>query len=288
MSTPGFRDLAWRLVAGEDLAAGVAAVRALNADKIGGSLNALGMHVTDEGEARTGAAQAIAALERIHGEGLGSHVSIKLTAIGLEISEELCREQLQLILDHARATGVFVRIDMEESPYVEATVRLYEEMADRFGNDEVGIVIQSYLRNPPYDLRDLAARGARIRLVKGGYREGAAIAIRDRAEIDAAFRRDIETLLRVGSNPAIATHDTEAIVWAAAVARHVGLPTTAFEFQMLYGVRTDLQHALASSGYQVRAYVPYGGTWLTWLLLAAHAAWHRAAGRVRRRSGTGA
>ncbi len=286
MSTPGFRDLAWRLVAGEDLDAGVGAVRALNADGILGSLNALGLHVKDADEARAGADQAIAALRRIGAEGCRSHVSVKLTAIGLEVDEGLCRDQLERILECARESGVFVRVDMEESPYVEATMRLYSAMADRFGNDAVGIVIQSYLRHPPYDLGTLVARGARIRLVKGGYREKADVVLRDRAELDAAFMRDIETLIRTASHPAIATHDEEAVAWAAAVARDAGLPTTAFEFQMLYGVRTDLQIALARSGYQVRSYVPFGGTWLNWLLLAAHAAWHRLDARVRRSSGS--
>ena len=286
MSTPGFRDLAWRLVAGEDLEAGVTAVRALNSGGIGGTLNALGMHVVDEAEVRAGADQAIEALRTIRAEGLQSHVSVKLTAIGLEIDEALCREQLGRILDCARDTGGFVRIDMEESPYVEATMRLYVEMVDRFGDETVGIVIQSYLRHPPYDLGRLAACGARIRLVKGGYREQADVVLRDRAELDAAFMGDIETLIRTGSRPSIATHDEEAVAWAAAVARHAGLPTSGFEFQMLYGVRTDLQLALAHSGYQVRCYVPFGGTWLTWLLLAAHGAWNRLTAHLGRSSGS--
>ena len=285
MSTPGFRDLAWRLVAGEDLEAGLTAVLALNGHGIEGTINALGFHVVDEAEARAGMDNAIEALRRIRAAGLRSHVSVKLTGIGLEIDEDLCREQLARILDCARETGGFVRIDMEESPFVETTMRIYREMAERYGDQTVGIVIQSYLRNPPYDLLDLAERGASIRLVKGGYRESDVVVLRERREVDAAFQRDIEILLRHATNPAIATHDPESVAWTVAIQRDARLPVSAFEFQLLYGVRTDLQLVLVRSGYRVRSYVPYGGMWLNWLLLTVHAAWHVFSGRLRQLGG---
>ncbi len=282
MSTPGFRDLAWRLVAGEDLSAGLAAVRALNPERITGSLNALGMHIVDEAEAKAGAEMAIAALRAIQAEGLESNVSIKLTGIGLDIDAQLCREHLVRILECAAEVGNFVRIDMEEAAYVQRTLAMFDEMEQQFGSQTVGIVIQSYLRNPPYDLGQLASRGSQIRLVKGGYREPGGVVLRERAEIDAAFRRDIETLVRQATTPAIATHDINAIAWSQAVQQRAGLSSSAFEFQMLYGVKRNLQLGLVRAGHPVRCYVPYGGNWLNWLLLAAHGTGHRLATRARR------
>jgi proline dehydrogenase len=281
MSTPGFRDIAWRVVAGEDLPAGVAAVRSLNEAGIAGTLNVLGMHVTDPDEAAANTQTVIRTLRAIRDEGIDSHLSLKLTAIGLEVDEATCRRHLWQILEVARETGVFVRIDQEEVPHVDGTMRLYEEAVGAFGHQIVGIVIQSYLRNPPYALAELAAGGSRIRLVKGGYREPEAHVLRDHIALDAAFRRDIELLLRDAHQPAIATHDTEAVAWTLAVQRSMGLPSDAFEFQLLYGVRPDLQRLLATRGYRVRSYVPFGGNWLNWLLLAAHGAWHRLEGRLR-------
>jgi proline dehydrogenase len=281
MSTPGFRDVAWRVVAGEDLPAGVTTVRDLNEAGIGGTLNALGMHVTDPDEAAANTETVIRTLRTIRDEGIDSHLSLKLTAIGLEFDEATCRKHLWAIMEVACETGVFVRIDQEEVPFVEGTMRLYADAVGAFGHQNVGIVIQSYLRNPPYALSELAAGGARIRLVKGGYRESAADVLRDRKALDAAFRRDIELLLTSACDPAIATHDVESVAWTLAVQRQIGLPAEAFEFQLLYGVRPDLQRLLASRDYRVRAYVPFGGTWLNWLLLAAHGAWHTIEGSVR-------
>ena len=281
MSTPGFRDLAWRMVAGEDLASAASVAAGLNDHGIEATLNALGIHITEPDLARAAAEQAIATVERIRSDGLRSHLSLKLTAIGLDIDEAFCHEQLVRVLEAADRAGVFVRIDMEELPYVEATVRLYSEMADRFGDAAVGIGIQSYLRHPPYDLAALARRGSRIRLVKGGYQEPDHMVL-PRAEANAAFRRDIELLLRNAVQPAIATHDVAAVNWTLRVARDAGLPRDAFEFQMLYGVKAGLGERLAAAGYRVRCYVPFGGYWLNWLLLTVHGAAHRAVSGARR------
>lgn len=261
MSTPVLSDIAWRFVGGEDLASGLEAVRALNAKGIKGTLNFLGMHVRDEREAMAAADQAIESLQRIHDQGIDSHVSVKLTKIGLDVDTALCRTQLVRILDRAAATGNFVRIDMEESVYVDQTIQLFEEMLAQYGQATVGLVLQSYLRARHDDIKRLVARGASIRLTKGGYREPSDVVYRARAEINEAFKRDIGILLREGKSPAIATHDSDAIAWTVHLQKELGLRQDAFEFQMLYGVRPDIQARLVREGYTLRCYVTYGQDW---------------------------
>lgn len=263
MSTPVLRDLAGRFVGGDDLQAGLAAVRGLNLRGIKGSVNFHGMHVLDGEEAKRAADEAIDALRRIREEGLDSHVSVKLTKIGLDVDAALCRTQLRRILDCAAETRGFVRIDMEESIYVDETLRTFEEMQDLYGGGTVGIAIQSYLRHRSGDLERLLARGASIRLVKGGYREPRGVVFHTGAEVDAAFKRDIERLLKRGASPAIATHDVDAIAWTRTLQEQLGLGKDGFEFQMLYGVEPNLQESLVADGYTVRCYVPYGGDWAT-------------------------
>ena len=266
VSTPFVRDVAWRFVAGEDLAAGLRVIRSLNAKGITGTLNHIGTHVRNEEEAIELAEATMDALRALHAEGLDANVSLKLTQIGLDVRPDLCRVQLQRVLDCARDVGTFVRIDMEEADYVDAILALFEEMRASYGTEQVGIVIQSYLRLRGDDLGRLAAAGSRIRLVKGGYWEPSAVVFRARGDIDRAFFADIERLLREGHHPAIATHDEEAIAVACRVAASIGLDKDAFEFQMLYGVRSDLQDRLVRDGYIVRCYVPYGGDWYRYVL----------------------
>jgi proline dehydrogenase len=266
MTTPVMREVAWRFVAGEDLAAGLAAVRALNGHGIKATLNLVGTHVGDEHDAVTATDGVIESLRRIHDSGLESHVSIKLTQIGLDIDVAFCRAQLERIIECAAELHNFVRIDMEELPYVERTLMLFEEMLELHGQETVGIVLQSYLRTRPDDLERLLRRGARIRVVKGGYWERADAVYHRKDEIDAAFLRDIEQVLRRGRYPAVATHDPGAIRSALRLQREIGLDKNAFEFQMLYGIRQDLQAALVRQGYAVRCYVPYGGEWYAYVL----------------------
>ncbi|HJW44395.1 MAG TPA: proline dehydrogenase family protein [Geothrix sp.] len=266
LGTPVLRDLAGRFVGGDDLASGVRATRSLNARGIHASLNFHGMHVLEEAEAVAAAEEALQALRLIRAEGLDSHVSVKLTKIGLDVDPALCRAQLARILETAAEAGVFVRVDMEEAVYVDATLRLFEEMQDRFGAGRVGLVLQSYLRHRAGDLDRMMDRGARIRLVKGGYRESAEQVFRTKAEVDAAFLRDIERLMTRGVSPAIATHDAEAVTWTLALQRKLGLAKQDFEFQMLYGVKPELQDRLVQDGYRVRCYIPYGGDWATHLV----------------------
>src|SRR5947209_5804144 len=190
VTTPWIRDMAWRFIAGEDLDAGLAAVRALNARGIKATLNHVGTHVRSQAEAEAAAGAAVEALRRIHQQSLQSHLSVKLTQIGLDIDRDLCRTLLRRVLECAGALGNFVRIDMEESAYTECTIELFEEMRQAYGADRVGIVVQSYLRHRGGDLQRLLAGGSRIRLVKGGYWEPAAVAYQKQADIDRAFGRD--------------------------------------------------------------------------------------------------
>jgi proline dehydrogenase len=266
VSTPGVRDLAWRFVAGEDLDAGVAALRGLARRGIGGTLNHVGTHVHNAVAATAATDAAIAAIQRIRMEGLDATLSIKLTQLGLDVDEPLCRGELRRVLDAATADDVFVRIDMEESPYVDRTISLFEEMRDAYGPTRVGIVVQSYLRDRRADLERLVAAGSRIRIVKGGYWEAAGTVYRAKTDVDAAFARDVRLLLERGISPAIATHDPAAISEARRIAAGCGLDPRAFEFQMLYGVRRDLQAELVRDGFLVRCYVPYGGDWFVYFL----------------------
>jgi proline dehydrogenase len=265
MSMPGVRNLAWRFVAGESLDAGLDAVRALHARGIKATLNYVGTHVRDRTEAVAAADAAIESLQGMREAKLDPNVSIKLSHIGLDVDEATCRTQLRRILDCARPLGGFVRIDMEESPYTDRTISLFEEMRGHY-DDTVGIVLQSYLRRNRADVARLAAAGSRIRLCKGGYWESSPGAYRSKADVDGAFRTDLELLLRRGRHPAIATHDPVAIGEARRVAHEAGLARSGFEFQMLYGVRADLQAELVREGYGVRCYVPYGGRWYEYVL----------------------
>ena len=266
VTMPGVRDVAWRFVAGEGLEDAVGAVRALNARGIQATLNYVGTHVRTEQEAVAAAQAAIESIRRISGERLAANVSVKLTHLGLDVSEELSRGLLDRVVAEARKSGGFVRVDMEESRYVEQTLRIFEAARDAHGVDAVGIVLQSYLRDRGGDLDRVLAAGSRVRLVKGGYWEAAEVVYRKRADIDAAFLRDIERLVQRGPHPAIATHDGDAIAFTRRVASAAGLEPSAIEFQMLYGVRDDLQASLVRDGYPVRAYVPYGSRWYEYVL----------------------
>jgi proline dehydrogenase len=273
-------------VAGEDLTSGLAAIRSLNARGIKATLNLVGTHVLDGPAAIAATDAVIEALRRIDSEGLDAQISLKLTQIGLDVAASLARTHLERILDAARSFGNFVRIDMEESVYVDQTIELFEEMHARYGPTTVGIAVQSYLRGRSGDLERLLDRGAAIRLVKGGYLEAPEVVFRDAAEVDVAFEADIERLLRRGINPAIATQDPRAIRRARAVEREMGLAPGAFAFEMLYGVRPDLRTALVQRGYTVRCYVPCGPNSTAYVFgclrrLPGGAA-HRAIARLRR------
>jgi proline dehydrogenase len=265
-----------RFVAGETLDDAIRAVKELNAKGINATLDHLGEHTTDEDKAYQATEDIIAAFNAIEDEGVRSNVSIKLTQIGLALDEELCASNLQRLLEFSEARGTFVRIDMEDSPWVEQTLRLYHRMHDECGCENTGVVIQSYLYRSDEDVDRLMQEGGRVRLCKGAYKEPPDIAYPDKSDVDASYDRLAEVLIdgalangvpEVSANgkippiPAVATHDDARIEHAKAYAQQAGLPKTAMEFQFLYGIRRELQEQLAAEGYPVRVYVPYGTEW---------------------------
>jgi len=252
--------LAKRFVAGESIDAALEAVGALNAEGMTASLDFLGEDVTDAAEARRTRDTYLEMFDAIEKSRARTNVSLKLTALGLLLDENLCLRHLEEILARAQTLeDPFVRIDMEGSNVTEATLRVFERAFAQHRN--VGIVIQSYLRRSPGDVEHAIALGARVRLCKGAYNEPPALAYPDMATIRREYLRLAEALLARGTYPAIATHDERLI---AAVKTYTGEHAIAkdkFEFQLLYGVRPDLQRELVREGYNVRVYVPFGTHW---------------------------
>ena len=260
------RRFASRFVAGETVEAAVAALTQLNAAGIRASLDLLGESVATPAEARAARDTYLETLDRIRHAGADANVSVKLTQMGLAIDERLCVENLRAIIAKARDDGSFVRIDMEQSDYTERTLQLFRRtFHPEFGN-AVGVVLQSYLRRTERDVEDMIALGARVRLCKGAYQEPPAVAFPNKRDVDANYVRCMEWLLERGNYPGIATHDTAIIAHAKDFARQRGVAPPRFEFQMLYGVRRDLQRRLRREGYNVRVYVPFGSHWYPYLM----------------------
>jgi len=260
------RRMARRFVAGETVADGVAAVRELNGVRISASLDLLGEAVTDPSETRAARDAYLATLDAVRQAGLDCNVSAKLTQMGLAIDEDLCVDNFRAILARAKSHGNFVRIDMEQSTFVAPTLRLFRDrFAPEFGGT-VGVVLQSCLRRTERDVDDMIAFGARVRLVKGAYREPPDVAFRKKRDVDACYVVCLERLLERGTYPAIATHDERLIEHAKDFAQRRGIPSERYEFQMIYGVRRDLQYRLRAAGYNMRVYVPFGDHWYPYLM----------------------
>ncbi len=258
------RSVARRFVAGETLDDATQAARVLNKRGIQVALDLLGENVSDERAARASTQDYLTAIERVKQTGIGANISVKLTALGLDIAQELCEENLVAILEQAGKYNIFVCIDMEGSTYTQQTVDMTLRMHQRF--EHVGTVIQSYLYRSRKDVEQLVANGVRVRLVKGAYKEPHTVAFQTKADVDRNYIQLMMLLLSRGNFPAIATHD-EAIVEAVRkFARDHGIARTAFEYQMLYGIRRDLQDRLMQQGYNVRVYVPYGSQWYPYLM----------------------
>jgi proline dehydrogenase len=244
----------------------MAAVRALNARGITASLDLLGESVHREEEARATAKSYLDLLDRIQSQKLDANVSLKLTAMGLDVSEDLCVANMQLVLDRARDYGSFVRIDMEGSAYTERTLHMFEHRLYPSYSKHVGIVLQSYLRRTAADV-DLANRlRARVRICKGAYQEPASVAFPDKRDVDENYVRCMHALMSDGNYPGIATHDERIISEAKRFAKERSIATDRYEFQMLYGVRRDLQEQLVRDGYRMRVYVPFGTQWYPYLM----------------------
>ncbi|MHB1004261.1 MAG: proline dehydrogenase family protein [Chloroflexota bacterium] len=259
------RRFALRFVAGDTLDDAIAVVRALNQSNIAATLDHLGENVDDSATAQRAAASYITALRRIGAEGVDSNVSLKLTQMGMDVSPGICLRNVRAILDTAAEMGRFVRIDMEDSGHVAQTISFYEELR-ALGYTNVGVVIQSYLYRSAGHVEKLNAMGARVRLVKGAYNEPATEAYPHKRDVDANYLRLATALLLHGNYPAIATHDERIIDWTKRFAAEHNLARDRFEFQLLYGIRRDLQQQLAAEGYRVRVYVPYGSEWYAYLM----------------------
>src|SRR5439155_357339 len=237
--------------AGETVDSGVAALKNLNAAGITASLDVLGESVHNAAEAHAARNTYLETLDRIRGARADANVSLKLTQMGLDIDERLCVENLRAIIARAQGYGSFVRIDMEQSEYAERTLQLFKRtFHPEFGNT-VGVVLQSYLRRTEQDVEQMIALGPRVRLCKGAYQEPATVAFPGKRDVDTTYVGCMERLLLRGTYPGIATHDAHIIEHAKTFARDKGVAPARFEFQMLYGVRRDLQIALRRQGYNV-------------------------------------
>lgn len=264
-----------RFISGEKLEDAIRAIQVLNARGISATLDHLGEHTNTPEDSRRAVQDILSAIDAIQGSGVRANVSIKLTQIGLRLGEDLCAENLRTILEYAKSRDNFVRVDMEDSPWVDLTLDLFRQMRECC-LDNSGLVIQSYLYRSEQDVRGLVSQGTRIRLCKGAYKEPASVAFPKKADVDANYDRLAEVMMdaslsqgaprcsqdgRIPPPPAFATHDPKRIAFAKAYAQKIGLPKDAIEFQMLYGIRRDLQEQTAEEGYPVRVYVPYGTEW---------------------------
>jgi proline dehydrogenase len=263
---PLARRFAHRFVAGETLETAMQAVRQLNAKGVSATLDLLGESVHNEAEARAAGREYVRMLEEIDRLKLDSNVSLKLTAMGLDVAEELCVDIVQQILERARALGNFVRIDMEGSDYTDRTLRMFEDRLYPSFRQHVGIVLQSYLYRTQADVEQANALGARVRLCKGAYKEPETVAFPEKDDVDANYVRCMKMLLCDGNYPGLATHDERIIRQAVQFVKQESIPPERFEFQMLYGIRRDLQEQLVHDGWRMRVYVPFGTQWYPYLM----------------------
>jgi proline dehydrogenase len=269
-----------RFVAGNTIQDAIRVVQELNARGINATLDHLGESTSTREEAIKAADDIIELLDQIGDRDVRAYVSIKLTQIGLALDENLCAQNLERILTCAQKYSNFVRIDMEDTPYTDQTIGLFRLMRQK-GFERTGLVVQSYLYRTEKDTRDLLAEGTRFRLVKGAYKEPTEVAFPKKADVNANFDLLTQIMLdaaqaagaptvsadgRIPPIPALGTHDPKRIEFGKNYAAKIGLPKQALEFQMLYGIRRDLQNACLQEGYPVRIYVPYGTHWYPYLM----------------------
>ena len=270
MAMPFAKRVSGRFVAGETLDKALDVACTLNNKHLAVCLDLLGESVHTETETQAATENYLKLLEGINTRGVEGYVSLKLTALGLDISEPLCLDQMRRILGGARELGRFVRIDMEGSAYTKRTLAIFRKLrAEGFNN--LGIVIQAYLRRSESDMKALAAEGANVRLVKGAYKEPATIAFPVKADVDANFVKLIgiffsDEAQKAGARLAVASHDDKMIAAAKQIADERKLSKDAFEFQMLYGVRGTRLETLVAEGYKGRVYVPYGTAWYPYFM----------------------
>jgi proline dehydrogenase len=256
----GLRFGASRVVAGETIAEAIKAVRELNKKGLVCTLDHLGEFVFSVEEANESADYCIKTLEAIHQSGVDCNLSLKMTQLGLDISRELCMNNMRRILDAAKKNGnIFVRIDMEDYAHNEITLEILDELLKDY--DNVGTVIQAYLYKSADDIEKLKEKKVNLRLVKGAYKESPEVAFPEKADVDENYKKIIKQHLLNGCYAAIATHDDNIINYVKKLEKEYNIPRTQFEFQMLYGIRPQSQIDLAREGYKMRVYVPYGNDW---------------------------
>lgn len=263
MAGPGA--FARRFIAGETIDDAIAAVRHIQSQGLMCTLDHLGESVTSLAEADTATREYLHLIETVDRAGVERNLSLKLTQLGLDVDRAICVDNLRKILKAAERSGFFVRIDMESSAHTDATLDIFET-AWKLGHRSVGIVLQSCLHRTEKDFERVNALGARIRLVKGAYREPKSVAYQLKSDVDAAFVRIAKRLLTESVYPAIATHDEAILDEVKRFADGHALSRDAYEFQMLYGIRRDLQHSFREAGYRMRVYVPFGREWFPYFM----------------------
>lgn len=261
---PLARRVARRFVAGESLSDGLEAVRQLKAQELDVTLDLLGENVEDEEASRLATRNYVRVLEALRDTGLASHISLKLTQLGLDLGEELCLANLEEILDQAARGGMFVRVDMEGSRYTDSTMRVFEQARAR--HDNVGVVVQAYLHRSRSDIQRINDLNGQVRLCKGAYAEPPSVAYQGRERVGQSFIELMQLLLKEGTYPAIASHDEEMIEATVQFAKEQAIDPAAFEFQMLYGIRRERQLELRRQGFNVRIYVPFGQEWYPYFM----------------------
>jgi len=261
-----FKKLTTRFVAGETIDEAVAAIRELNAEGCTASFDHLQESVSTPAEADAEVREYLEILDRIDQTGIKSNVSIKLTQFGLELDPELAYKNARVIVADAARRGNFVRVDMEASAVTQVTIDIFKRLRAEFDLNNVGIVLQSCLRRTMDDAGELVKLPARIRICKGAYLEPPEVAFPEKKDTDENYIRVMQLLLSSGIYHGIATHDPKMIDATIQYAQQKGIGKEAFEFQMLYGVRRDLQHQLAKDGYNMRVYVPYGKHWYPYFM----------------------
>ncbi len=254
-----------RFIAGETVEEAIAAARTLELSGLMQTLDMLGESVATMAEADAATRGYLALMDRIVAAGIGRNISLKITQLGLTVDRATCVDNLRRVLDRGAATDFMVRIDMENSPYTQVTLEIFDTMWQQ-GYRNAGVVLQSYLPRSLADAVRLIELGARIRLVKGAYNEPTGVAYQDKREVDSAFVEIMKLLLVGGNYPAIATHDPAMIAATREFAARRGIPPARYEYQMLYGVRRDLQAGLTAEGYRVRVYVPFGREWFPYFM----------------------
>jgi proline dehydrogenase len=254
-----------RFIAGETVEEAIDAARSIEARGKTQTLDYLGESVGSIAAADHATREYLRVIDAVAAAGIGRNVSLKLTQLGLTVDRATCVDNLRRILDAAGVHQFFVRIDMENSPYTQVTLDVFETIWQQ-GYRNVGVVLQSYLPRSVEDVRRMNELGVRVRLVKGAYKEPRGVAYQDKASVDAAFVDIMKALLTGGSYPAIATHDPEMIAATRGFAAKQQIPAQSWEFQMLYGIRRDLQAALVSDGFGLRVYVPFGREWFPYFM----------------------